>query len=439
MFRRATNRRRSIVFATLLLGVCALSSGEPPQGAKSHAPPPPAATAMVPGGTASTSATVQPGASPRIDIEAHGATTAAVIAQLRGAHCVPVSFVEVESGQHLDLSLHQVTAPEVLQKISATISAYRFEAIRGRLVLYPTRPEYQAIVAGVDIAQQPRFGAASKYIETLRHAVPSFSKLASPGFLTLALGPSPFFDEQVTLRPKGRVIEHFVDLLGRAPRVYFNIAPAPTGVPAFSFDETSCPPVAAPIRFTSCFSEPEHGPGGLLDHKLAIDAGEVSVAALIDRLRTREHLPISFIQAGDDRRVSTSSRDLTARQLLQEVLSESPGAKCLIGSQHVVVLLGAAAATETRIAVKLEMRTPWMAANSYLRLLVHVTSFEDLYPWVEPPADPRLRTDEVSLSSEGTVLEHLVQILGDNTDAYFVISKAPSGKRVLALGSVAAQ
>jgi hypothetical protein len=374
-----------------------------------------------------------------VDLDARNATVAGVVDMLRRDHCAAVSFIEAREKQSVTMTLRHVSVLAVLAEISARIPAYRFEVINGRAVLYPSTAEYQTIVSGVNITKVRRFDAADRFIAHLRRTTPPFAGLALPSRGYLTLGPSPFFDEPVSLRKEGRVIDQFVDLLGHGSRVYFEITKAPTGVPAFGFGQVMCAPVVAPVHISSCAEAGElaSSDGDLREGgRVSLDIDNEPWPIAVRHLQSAEHVPVSFIEDSSARRVTMHARDLPPRMLLDKFVSAVPGLRCLSANGHLVIL-PSTDALQTRLDnVHITMTTPWHSASSLAELLRVTPAFRDLSAWVEPPSDPELLNVEVSLAGHGSALDLLVQLLDDNPRAYFMIEKLPSGKRALGLASV---
>jgi hypothetical protein len=172
------------------------------------------------------------------DLKVESAPVSAVIQLLRSRECSPVSFVDVANAAPIRLDLRHVTATEVLRQIAKSNRSYLAETIDGRDVLYPERPEFQKVVDGVVIQSMPRLDASYDYLGRLRKEVSAFANLAAP----FVLGDSrhPIFSDRVSLRAKGRVIEHLVDFLGQDRALYFEFIRAMSGVPELNFEWVNC-------------------------------------------------------------------------------------------------------------------------------------------------------------------------------------------------------
>ncbi|HTG35944.1 MAG TPA: hypothetical protein VLB76_23705 [Thermoanaerobaculia bacterium] len=173
-----------------------------------------------------------------IDIKVDKVPVFTVVEYLRTHECAAVSFIDSGQRSVVSLNLRDATVEEVLSKIAAQSSAYRNENIAGRDVLYPTAPEFQATVDNVDIQHQTRQEATELYVDLLRRAVPAFPRLVPP--VLFGDNRMPVYSDKVTLRSKGRVIEHFVDLLGKDQSLYFKFIKARSGLPSLEFERISC-------------------------------------------------------------------------------------------------------------------------------------------------------------------------------------------------------
>ena len=184
---------------------------------------------------------VRPAAPPKLgpfDLKTGTVPVKAVIQLLRDQECSPVSFIDVAHSAPISLDLRRVTAADVLRRIAQSNPGFRAETIDGRDVLYPARPEFQKVVDAVVIQSTPRWDASIDYVDRLNKEVPAFADLVSP----FVFGDSrhPILSDRVSLRPKGRVIEHLVDLLGEDRALYFEFTRAMSGVPELLFQWVNC-------------------------------------------------------------------------------------------------------------------------------------------------------------------------------------------------------
>jgi hypothetical protein len=171
------------------------------------------------------------------DLKVESVPVSAAVQLLRDRECSPVSFIDVSHSAPISLDLHRVMAAEVLQRIAKSNPAFRAETIDSRDVLYPAGAAFQRIVDGIDIQSMPRLDAADRYLERL-HQEPAFAHLVSQ--VILGDPRHPIFTAKVSLRAKGRVIDHLVDLLGEDPALYFEFTRAMSGVPELRFLRISC-------------------------------------------------------------------------------------------------------------------------------------------------------------------------------------------------------
>lgn len=374
-----------------------------------------------------------------IDLDLPETTVRAVIAMMRERYCAGVSFIPAPGDQRLRLAVHGASVEQVLQEIAARKPVYRHETIGGHDVVYPATPEFQAVLGGVDVRETGRFAAIYKYLPLLKAQVPALARLAGPnmfGNLQLA-----FFTQPVSVRERGRVIDQLMDLLGANPRIYMTFVTAPTGVPAMDLGEVECQPVVPPVRFTSCVGGGEAGSAGdLLSRRIDLDAAGEPVAAVIERLRHDDHLPLSFIE-GSAVAMTVHLHGATVRQALEKLLSQAPGYSCQIGNGHVVIAANDPAYRTMVRGVEVVPAPPCMAASMFTNDLLFLPAFQHLQPFVDCLGDPSLVRDdeltEVALAAEGTVLEQLVQLLGRNAHAYFTIRwKHPPDYRTMSMGTV---
>jgi hypothetical protein len=173
-----------------------------------------------------------------ITLHLENAAVPEIVKALRSRFCTAVSFVPAVPPGTATVEAAGATVPEVLSQIARSNPAYRSETIASREVLYPATPEFQVIVDHVDVKSKPRLDAAGLYLGLLRKEEPAFSQLWPP--FMIGNPRHPVYSDVVTLRVRGRVIEHLVDLLGQNERVYFEIIEARSGVPAVFFTQLRC-------------------------------------------------------------------------------------------------------------------------------------------------------------------------------------------------------
>ena len=185
-----------------------------------------------------TKATIASGSTQVFDIRVENVPVSNVVQFLRAQQCASVSFIEAAQAGRVSLDLQQVTVEEVLLNIAKQNPAYRSESIRGRDVLYPVAPEFQAILDHVAIQSKTRQAAVELYVDVLRKEVPALSNLVPP--ILFGDERRPMYSDVVSLRERGRVIEHFADLLGQDKTLYFEFIKARSGLPSLVFGRLPC-------------------------------------------------------------------------------------------------------------------------------------------------------------------------------------------------------
>jgi hypothetical protein len=173
-----------------------------------------------------------------ISLHLENAEVPEIVDLLHSRYCAAVSFVPAVPPGAATVDAADATVPEVLSQIARSNPAYRSETIAGREVLYPATPEFQIVVDHVDVKSKPRLDATGLYLDLLRKEVPAFSQLWPP--FMIGNPRHPVYSDVVTLRARGRIIEHLVDLLGQNERVYFEIIEARSGVPVVVFEQLRC-------------------------------------------------------------------------------------------------------------------------------------------------------------------------------------------------------
>lgn len=397
----------------------------------------PGALAAAAGVARSTSTIALASSTPSMDLRVTDTTVTAVIRLLRSERCAAVSFIVAPGDQRLSLNLKQATVDAVLRELAAQKPAYRFETIAGRDVLYPASPEFQEPVhlGERNLTGMKRFAAVYRFLPMLRNAVPALSNLVAPPMV--GNFNDRLYTDAVSLPAKGRVIEFFVALLGANPRIFFQFGTAASGLPILLFDGVTCAPVVPPVAFTSCFGAETPPPAAaVLERKVSLDIDGQPLRTVVERMEAEDRLPISLLEGAAAPPVTVHLHEAAARAALQSILSRLPNYRCLIGNGHVVIVANDPEYLARISGVNVVRYTSWVAANAYVEKLIMMPAFRDLKTYVEQPTDPGLLNNEVSLATEGSVIEHLVQLLGDNPRAFFTIKRLSPAGRALTLGSV---
>jgi len=194
--------------------VLAIACSVPQEPENSKAPPPPIAQLPPP--------IVKP--TPPIDPADVLATKVSVgdftgpvldlIEFVRWHHGTPLSFVEDLEDPPVNIYLNNVPVEELLEELLARRHEYRRETILDRIVIYPVKPQYQRIVGNVHIEGVGRWEAMERYVKILQKRYADFRDF-DLSYITIGFGgPGPVETDPVTLRPRARVIEHLVQLLG---------------------------------------------------------------------------------------------------------------------------------------------------------------------------------------------------------------------------------
>lgn len=162
-------------------------------------------------------------------------TVEALITNLRDMHEIPICFVRcsVAPGK-LHLTFKSGPLRELLAEVQSQAPEYAWRIVDERLLIFPARPEYDYVVAGVAIKNQPRLDAADQLIALLNARYPEFAELLAPPMLGSPQHPT--YAERVTLAESGKVIELLAQLLGADRTLFFSIVPARTGLPILVLD-----------------------------------------------------------------------------------------------------------------------------------------------------------------------------------------------------------
>jgi hypothetical protein len=154
-----------------------------------------------------------------------------------------------------------------------------------------------------------------------------------------------------------------------------------------------------------------------------------SATAVVQLLRRQECAPVSFIAAPGERTVSLNVHGATVAEVLRQIAAQDPAyrAETIAGRE---VLYPAAPEFQLAISgIDIASTSRLDAAYRYLdRLGRDVPAFSTLAPpMVIGDSRHPIFSQKVTLRPTGRVIEHLVDLLGQNPDLYFQFSKAMSG------------
>ncbi len=184
------------------------------------------------------------------------------------------------------------------------------------------------------------------------------------------------------------------------------------------------------------------GSASILDFSVAsVPSLPLDAGSLVELLRREQHVPINFIRATSERAVRLSAGPDALGRVLDEFCARDAAYRYqVVGGR--LILYPADSKYEEYISIPQALcgKTPRLvAAREYTKWLrVAVRGFEDLlYPGVK--GDPRAHayTDSVALQPSAQIIEHFVQLLGDDETLMFSIEPAASGKPIIALYSLA--
>ena len=152
----------------------------------------------------------------RVSVGDFTGTVHELVEFIRWHHGTMISFVEAQDYPPIHVYLNNASVQELLASVVRLRPEYRYETILNRVVLYPIARMYQHVVTGIHVEGLLRGEAKDRYIKILRSRDPDFDDLGRmEGVIDGASdGPTPFIPETVSLTPRARVIEHFVQLLG---------------------------------------------------------------------------------------------------------------------------------------------------------------------------------------------------------------------------------
>lgn len=136
-----------------------------------------------------------------------------IVTRLRELHHVRLSFVDAGEEKLASVSAKDGTLKEILDQLVQQTQRYSYAALNGHVVLFPSTDVFRTPVDVDGLSPSGRYNTAAAYVSSIRSKIPALVNWWGP----IAAGTSPqhsVFADRVTLRPRGTVIEHLVDLAG---------------------------------------------------------------------------------------------------------------------------------------------------------------------------------------------------------------------------------
>jgi hypothetical protein len=180
----------------------------------------------------------------------------------------------------------------------------------------------------------------------------------------------------------------------------------------------------------------------LLQQRLTINVKDTPIYELVQSLRAEHHVPISFIEAKiDTNKSSVLNLDLnnsTVSDLLNQVVADLP-AYCWEEIEGRLVLYPNAAKYKLQVHVKgITNMKRIEAVDEYLsQLRAQQAEFADLLnPAIKGDDTAPLYSEPVSLRESGAVLQHFVELLGNDPKVVFSIVATKAGPPMYVLDRI---
>lgn len=191
-------------------------------------------------------------------------------------------------------------------------------------------------------------------------------------------------------------------------------------------------------RFDDLQSVADSATRQILTRRISISIERATAYEFVQELRQRYAVPLSLIEKEMNRDIVSIRADNEAVEgVLKRFVAETNGYKFGVIRDHLVIYPADEPYFQRSIEVNLrDARIE--AAKAYVQLLNReIKQLADLAP---PPVKGNpsapLYRSEVSLDRPGTVVEHLVALLGSDPSVVFSLVTAKSGVRILVFDSI---
>jgi hypothetical protein len=157
-----------------------------------------------------------------VTVRSYAGTIAGLVDELIDRQKVPLSYVGEPKEPRITIDLESAPLDELLREVLTQAPAFRYERIRGHLVLYPKDALFHRTLRDVRIVGRERSDAANDLVKLLRTRYGEFRDWR--GLVTMGDSESPLFTQKVTLPGQGRVIDLLVGLLGDDEALIFTVS-----------------------------------------------------------------------------------------------------------------------------------------------------------------------------------------------------------------------
>jgi hypothetical protein len=140
------------------------------------------------------------------------------------AYGVPLSFIEDSPSTKVTVILPSCTLHELLDRIVAEHSGYRYGFIGSHLVLFSRDPKWQTRVNHLDLPTEPRSTAIADLVLGLQRLVPSLAQLRWAGVHIVGNPDRVIYTDLVHWSESASVIELLAQLLGHRISAVFLVS-----------------------------------------------------------------------------------------------------------------------------------------------------------------------------------------------------------------------
>ncbi len=362
----------------------------------------------------------------KITITITDATVYDLVGLLRREYKIPISFIDSGEREKITLDYKDASLKNVLENVMSQAPSYRFKTIDERLLIYNNLPKY-SLISDITIKNEKRFFATLYYLQELKKQFSEFSNLITFPPLIMADIDAPVYSDVVSVKGKNIILEHFVQLLGLNPRVYFTITTVNQRL-VFDLADVDLSDYEKNISVSKF----------LLEKKTTITITDATVYDLVELLRREYKIPISFIDSGEREKITLDLKDVSLKTVLENVISKAPSYRFKTNNGKLILYNN-----QTRYNRIINVSDAFgiervRATQHYIsQLRQKYAEFENL------KFIPNLIGTNLSIYSQivylrgrRTILEHLLQLVESNPRVVFSILKTITGQEELSFEEV---
>lgn len=173
----------------------------------------------------------------------------------------------------------------------------------------------------------------------------------------------------------------------------------------------------------------ETSAASVFERKVSVMASNAPIRSIVQQLHKAE-IPVSFVDPGDEYRVSLDLKDASVRAVLEVIVKQVPSCRFGVFGGHLVLYPDTPRWRTVVRGIEIRDEERLKAVDQYLKYLRrNYPAFKEVsLPWKIGWGSSRVWIDHVSVTDGKPILEHLGQLLGDNPKVLFWVATWPPNR-----------